>query len=413
MMKKGLIYAYLQLKRTARYLPFVLLITLLLCLSLSIAVNALVASDSGKEEKQKLKVGVVGEFADSYFDFGVSALQSLDSSRFTIDILQMPEQEARQRLASGELAGFVLDPEGYIIDAVTGEVGQLTFVTNQTGIDMVTLFKDEVLKLVACLVVESQKGVYSVEDIIVDYQVTGKDIMDHVTALSTGYIGVIFNRSNAIQTKVIGVSDGLSFGGYMFSGITILLLLLSGISFCPLFIRQDMSLSKLLRANRYAPVLQILGEYGAFFTAMLLNGLLLLLGMFFGLGEIAAVIPELADGGFSFCIALAGKLIPAIFAITAMQFLFFELVDSVVSGVLLQFLGTMGLAYISGCLYPIQFFPETVRTVALVTPPGLARSYFASLLSGAGGGMLAALIACGLVLLGAAVLLRRRRIRTA
>jgi len=139
----------------------------------------------------------------------------------------------------------------------------------------------------------------------------------------------------------------------------------------------------------------------------------LLLGMFFGLGEIAAVIPELADGGFSFCIALAGKLIPAIFAITAMQFLFFELVDSVVSGVLLQFLGTMGLAYISGCLYPISFFPETIRAIAFATPPGLARSYFASLLSGAGGGLCFALFLYGLVLLGAAVMLRCRRIRTA
>ncbi len=411
MMKKGLIYGYLQLKRTAKHLPFVLLITLILCLSLSLGVRGLVEADTEKAENEKLKIGVVGEFADSYFEFGVSVLQTLDSSRFSMDLLEMTETEARQALAKGELVGYVLVPKGYIIDAETGEVEKLSFVTNQTGIDIFTLFKEEVLKLVGCLVVESQKGVYSMEDILVDFQVVGKDPLDHVTALTTGYVGVIFNRGNAIQTEVIGISDGLSFGGYLFSGITVLLLLLSGISCCPIFIRRDMALPKLLRANRYAAILQIGGEYGAFFCGMLFNGLLLLFGMFFGLGNAVEQIPELAGGlpGFA---ALAVKLIPVFLAVTAMEFLLYEAVDSVVSGVLLQFLGAVGLAYISGCLYPISFFPQTLRAVGNLTPPGLARRYFASLLSGGKSGALClGLVAYALLLLGAAVLLRRRRIQ--
>ena len=412
MMKKGLIYGYLQLKRTAKCLPFILLVTLILCLSLSVAMRGLVDTDSGKAENQKIKIGVVGEFADGYFEFGVSALQTMDSSRFAIELLELTEEEARRALAAGELVGFVLVPEGYIIDAETGEVEKLSFVTNQTGIDIFTLFKEEVLKLVGCLVVESQKGVYGMEDILVDFQVVGKDPLDHVTALTTGYVGVIFNRGNAIQTEVIGISDGLSFGGYLFSGITVLLLLLSGISCCPIFIRRDMALPKLLRASRYNGLWQVVGEYSAFFCAMLLNGLLLLFGVFFGLGESIGSIPELA-GGLAAYAVLAIKLLPVFLTITAMQFLLFELVDSVVSGVLLQFLSAMGLAYISGCLYPIGFFPETVRAIAYVTPSGLARSYFASLLTGGKSGTLClGLVAYALLLLGAAVLLRCRRIRT-
>ena len=411
MMRKGFIYAYLQFKRTVKYLPLILLITVVLCLSLSIGVRGLVEADTGKAENEKLQIGVVGEFTDSYLEFGVSALQTLDSSRFSMDILEMSESEAQQALADGEVVGYVLIPEGYIIDAVTGEVGQLTFVTRQTGIDMFTLFKEEVLKLVGCLVVESQKGVYSMEDILVDYQVMDKNPMDHVTALSTGYVGMIFNRNNVMKTEVIGVSDGLSFGGYMFSGIAVLLVLLCGISCCPLFIRRDMALPKLLRANQYDAVFQIGGEYAAFFAAMLINGLLLLFGMFFGLGNTVEQIPELTGGlpGFA---ALAVKLLPMFLAVTAMQFLLFEIADSVVSGVLLQFLGVMGLAYISGCLYPISFFPQTVRNVANLTPPGLARRYFAAILSdGDSGRLCLGLILCALFLLSGAVLLRHRRTR--
>ena len=382
MMRRFFVYTGAQIKRALRYLPFILLISLVLCLSLSLALFTLVNDDKNDVSNQKVKVALVGDFADSYFEFGVSAIQSLDSSRFAIEILDLTEEEAKAALKAREIAGYVIIPEGYIIDAVTGEVGRLAFVTNQNGIDMFTLFKEEVLDLIACMVVESQNGVYAMSDIIVEYQVEKENRYDHITSLSTEYVGLIFNRSNSIKTEIIGISDNLSFGGYMFSGLSILLIMLCSIAASPLFARRDTALPKLLCANRYGAILQTLGEFISYFLTMTAGSLLLLVFMTLFAGK-AHLIPELSSLSALELVLLPIKLIPALIAIFSLQFLLYELSDSVASGVLLQFLTAIGLAYISGCLYPISFFPEAIQSIAAFTPSGIARTYFSALISGA------------------------------
>ena len=414
MMKRFLVYTGLQIKRALRYLPFILLISVVLCLTLSLAIYTLVDNDSKDENNQKLKIGIVGEFADSYFEFGVSAIQSLDSSRFAMEIIDMTEDQAKVALKAREIVGYVIIPEGYIIDAVTGEVERLAFVTNQNGIDMFTLFKEEVLDLISCMVVESQNGVYSMQDIIVEYQVERENLYDHTTALSTEYVGLIFNRSNTIKTEVIGVSDNLSFGGYMFSGISILLLMLCGIICCPLFTRRDISLAKLLRANRCGSLLQTISEYISYLFVMTAGSLLLLSFMTLFAGKVLGIIPELSNLPIYELLFIHVKLIPSLIAITSLQFLLFELSDSVISGVLLQFITTMGLAYISGCLYPISFFPESIQKLSAFTPSGVARGYFSSLLSG--GDVTVSLLGLAffaIIFIALSALVRHRRIKTA
>jgi len=55
----------------------------------------------------------------------------------------------------------------------------------------------------------------------------------------------------------------------------------------------------------------------------------------------------------------------------------YELASDLVSGVLLQFFGTLALCFICGCLYPITFFPDSVQKIAAFLPVGLARMQLA------------------------------------
>lgn len=414
MMKKLFIYSRLQIKRAIKYLPSILLITALLCICLSIALFSLVNTDNTKEERSKIKVALVGDFAESYFEFGISAIQSLDSSRFSIEILELNEDEAVSALARREIVGYVIIPEGYIIDAVSGKVERLSFVTNQNGIDMFSLFKEEVLELIACMVVESQNGVYAMDDIAVEFNLAKIDRNDHMTALSTEYVGIIFNRSNTYSTKIIGISDNLSLGGYTFAGISILLLLLCGISSCPIFIKRDMALPKLLSANRYGFFSQTVGEYSAFFLISLINSIISILIISFGVAKIPDIVPELSSATAIDLLLLPVKLIPATLAISALQFLLFYLTDSIVGGMLLQFITGIAFAYISGCLYPISFFPQPIRTLSHILPSGIARSYFSSILSGNTSFTdLCCLILFAAIFITAAAFIRARQIKTA
>ena len=396
-----------------RYAPFVFLVTLALCLCLATALVTLVNTDNSDIDQKKIRVGVVGEFENSYLGFGISALQSFDSSRFSLEILELSQDEARESLLEGDLTGYVVIPEGFVEDAIYGDVGKLTFVTTNSNADIITMFKQEVLDLISCLLVESQNGVYGMQDVMFEYDFERDVVMDNTNVLASEYVGLILSRSNAFELEVTGISENLTFGGYMLSGLSVLLMLLSGIVCCSLFIRRDMALPKLMSANRYHPSIQIAGEYLAFFLVTLVNTLVLLFLMMQA-GRASGAVVELVGLSTGEMLIILIKFIPAVAMISAFQFLLYQLADSIVSGVLMQFVSAVFLGYISGCFYPISFFPKVIRTVSGVIPSGIARGYLSSLLTDSADAV-ALLAIFGYVagLIGLSLLVRRHKIRTA
>ena len=145
---------------------------------------------------------------------------------------------------------------------------------------------------------------------------------------------------------------------------------------------------------------------------MLVNTAVLILAIAFGVGKLFPVIPDISNLSNSEILMLPLRLIPAVLALTSLQFLLFELTDSLISGILLQFFVTIALAYASGCFYPISFFPTAVQSFSKFTPSGLARAYLSSVLSGADGLWYSvALVVYAAILLIATIAIRRKRIK--
>lgn len=378
-MKRILIYTWLQFKRAARFFPYILIFSLLICFALGFVLNLLISADTSAEKNQKVKIGLVGDTDDEYLGFGFTAIQSLDISRYSMELIEMSEDEAKRKLNRGELAAYLVIPEGFVRSVVSGDIKPISYVTTAASADIATLFKDEILSAISCMFVESQKGVYALMESMRENGASG--ISKEVDALNGEYFALILNRSSVFKTEIIGVSDSLSFGGYMLCGITVLLMLLSGISCASLFIKKDMALSKLLNANRHPAALQIMGEYASYFLTMYVNFSAVLTITFLLVGDGISVIPELQDTSPMWLTGLLLRLIPVVLAITSMQFFLYEITTGLVSGVLLQFLSALVLGYISGCLYPIRFFPEIIQKISAFTPSGLARGYLAAFLS--------------------------------
>ncbi len=411
-MRRFCVYTSLQIKRILHYVPFVFLVTLVICLSLTLALVTLINDDNSAADQKKIGIGIVGDFENSYLGLGLSALTSFDSSRFFLDIAEFDEADASEKLLDGEIYGYVVIPEGFVDDAMHGNVGKLRFVTTDTTVDIINILKHEVLELISCVLVESQNGIYGMQDALLRHGVSHNKVMDVTNQMAVEYMGLILNRSNALELEVIGVSDGLSFGGYLLSGFCVLMMLLSGIVCCPLFVCQDYTFPKLMSANRYGTWIQTAGEYLSFFLAMAINTTSLLLLMMLGTGSVSQVVPELAGRGIAHILLLLVKFIPAIALITAMQYLLYQLSDSVVSGVLMQFVSAVLLGYVSGCFYPISFFPKALRLVSDALPSGMVRGYFSSLVTGnASLRQILAILTYTAILLVLSGLIRYRRIK--
>ena len=87
-------YLRAQMKRTAKLYPAILCFTLALVVGVSIVLAVLFGNNAKSEENKRIRVGIVGDLENSYLDIGISALKSMDTSRFYIEFEQMTEEEA-------------------------------------------------------------------------------------------------------------------------------------------------------------------------------------------------------------------------------------------------------------------------------------------------------------------------------
>lgn len=367
-------YLSIQLRRAIKLLPVMMTVTLLVCSCVGIFAVLYLSTEMAGQSK-KYRIAVVGDTTDSYLGFGISALSVLDDSRFMLDFPSMTEEEARRELAEGKITAYAKVPDGLVDSIVEGSNDKPVVFVAATGQKVITGFLVEDLTEVASsLIVRSQSAIYGMQRILWDNGM-GDLWWDATESLNLRLLDMVLNRTKLCDLEMQGMANGLSTEGYYFCSMLIFFLLLAGIHSSPLFAKKSRELMKLMASRGVSIYEQIAGEY----LAYLFLNLCCLLGVFFVLGAVlksgVIQLPEWEKNGIE---ALAGfyvRLIPVVAALTAMQFLLYELVTGVVNGVLLQFICAISMAYLSGCFYPASIFPNVLKRIGEKLPVGLALRY--------------------------------------
>lgn len=373
------IYLLAQMKRVKKALPAVLIMTLLLTGCIALVSKVMLMTDSSSEKKQKVQIGLVGDISGSYLGFGISALQHLDSSRFAIEFIEMEEEEARDRLNHGTLSAFVIVPEGFVEAAVVGENMPLTYVSTSGSLRLGSMIMNELVNTISSLLTESQNAIYGMQRYLVHNDMS--DIYWQATdELYLRFLDFILGRTTVYELEITGLSGNLSMIGYYLCGFTVLFLLLWGIAGSPLFIKKDHALPALLSSKGQNTLSQMTGEFVAYFVLMATSFLLVIILVAAAMGITGFTLPEWEREGIGILFTYYVKMLPAAAVICALQLLLFELTSDMVSGILLQFLCALSMGYLSGCFYPISFFPESIQMVQPLLPTGVAVNYGGNLL---------------------------------
>ena len=370
-------YFYLQLKRVFKLLPALIIASLLLCIGLGAFLFGMVENDKNDLKNQKFKIHVVGSMDGGYLNMGVKAIETLDSTRFAVEINQTDEKTAKAALETGEISAYIVIPEGFAEAASHGDIMKIKYYTTESAVGVVSIFKDEITKTISDILVNSEKGVYGMADAL-RKNTSVENVGEYMNKLSFEYVSLILKRSEIYTVDTLGVSDGLSTAGYFFCGIATLFVLLLGIVAAGVFIRKDNSLCRVISAKGGGAFSQVLSEYFAYFLLIYIFGAAVLTAVLLALTK-TGFIPDIGWITASDIPMILIKLIPAFLVITSLQFLLFEVSGVLVSGVLLQFGVAISLGYISGCFYPIYFFPESVQKLSEVLPSGLARTHISNI----------------------------------
>ena len=388
-------YFCLQLKRLLRILVPALLVAAILFGCLSLAYQAVGSLLGNSDQQAKINFGVVGTAGDTFLEMGMLALNTIDSSRFAINFVTVDEDEAESMMRRGELAAFVVIPEGFMDAAMYGEIMPVKYVSTVGAVSIVSLLKDEITQLVEDIVIETQKGIFGTGDAMRDEGLSSGEAEYEITF---EYFDFIFSRSKMYSVRGLANADGINLEDYLLGGFCVVLMMLVCLVFAPMMIRGDLSLARMLSASHRPVIGQIFCDFAVYLIGVSSVILVLLI--------VAACV-----GWVTLTPVLILQWICIVIAMGALSFMLYELTANVISGVLLQFFALLVLCFASGCFYPVTFFPDTVQTLAAYLPTGIARTLLAESFAGvnrSGGALL--LLGYGGLFFAAAAVVRKMKV---
>jgi len=388
-------YFISQLKRGIRFVPGLVIVAAILFACLGIVFSA-IAQANEEESTSRFQIGMVGTVGDTYLELGLAALQMMDATRFSMELLPMEEDAAAAALAKGDIVAYVVIPEGFMSAAMSGHLIPIEFVSASDAADFTTFIKREFTAMVEDIVLSSQYGSYGVGNALVDAGHRAQ-ANKHVNDISVEYVKYVLARGKVYEVSSLGISSELSMESYILCGLSILFFLMCGLPFAPYLIKKDLSLEKVLWIRRCTPGRQVLCEWLVYFLFLMIPASFLLVV----LSETQTIAPN----------AVLTAL-PAFFALSAMSYFLFRLSRDLVSGVLLPFFASICLAFVSGCIYPVYFFPIALQKLSVYLPTGLARMQISACITGKAlpeTGILLILYGIGFLLL--STLLRRKKLQ--
>ena len=213
------------LKSAFKIMPYVMAVTLVLLIGTALVLSGLVRLNENKEENTRVNIGVTGDMENKLLSLGLNAFKTFDDTKYSIELLEYEESEAETALKRGEIAAYVVMPEDFIENALYGNVKPVRFVTTAESSDVVTMFKNEILKIVTDLVVDAQKGTYGIGDAL-DANGYSDISGENVNNISMKYFELVIKRNSNIKVSEIGVANSLTTTEYYLLSIFIFLIIL-------------------------------------------------------------------------------------------------------------------------------------------------------------------------------------------
>ena len=411
-MERSVKYFFIQLKRAFKVLPVVIATALIIsgCLLLLFIMMKRIGNITDPQEP--LRIGIVGDVDDEYFQIGLAAMKHFDSSRFAVELEELTEEEAVRLTRDGKLSGYAIIPEGFVSSIMTGENKQITLVTTDSSKDLMSQLVIEFMDQISGYLLETQNSIYGLQRYMIDEGLT-EGISMSVNDINLFYVNLVMRRDSLFAPmEFIDTGNTVSTAAGYICGLTVFLVMLFGITYSPVYTRRDLALNAVMRSRGVGLIRQILSEYLSYLLMMLLCIMPIMSGIVYAIHRSGIAVAEWEQGYFEDYRYFVLGYIPIVIMFAAVQYMLFLAADNFIAGVSLQFICAVALAYMGGCLYPLSFFPEVVRKSALYQPAGLAYRYLADImLVHQGHTVLIRMLAYTVLFLAAAVIIMDRRLK--
>ena len=361
-------YFYERLKLLIKPFVYTLLFVAIICVLCIPAFFSASHDTSEADPSEKINVGIVGDTENKLLKFGVEFLENVDEAKNYIKVVLInSENEAEKMVENGDVVGCVIFSEQFLKSVTSGGNLPLKYITKKSTVDLASGVVNEILETVSVMVVDIQTSAFTADaylDSVPDF--SEKKIWSKINNF---LLDKVLTRESTVE--IVNVSEkGISVEGYYFSSVVVIIVLLFGIVFAPYLIQKNMSLQRLLNLQGCNCVKQFICECVPYILAVLSLCTLCLIGTEIIVSENVTFVEELRSFKITDYLMLLIKITPAIVSLCLMQLFVYSICKNYVSGILLQFVVSIGLCYVSGCFYPSSFFPKALVTAVNKLPLG-------------------------------------------
>lgn len=375
----------LEWKRALKVLPLMLAETVILCVFLGMFLflcQKLFFTDSFL---QRIPIGLVMEEENKMTELALSYLEGMESISSACEFRKMSQEEGRRALERGEIAALMVLPEE-MMEAILDSRNYPVKVYFPRNSSLGALLIKELTDAGAGMLSVAQAEVYAAYDMNLSFGNT-EELSKLEKDINLFNMKFAMARERLIRTRTLQISEEIPLlTHYLASGIT-LLLMLWGIA-CGRFLKGDNQAfgRQLLRA----------GVRRWQWMLAKLSGTLLVLGIgavcVFGLLAALRLNPRMLrmlemlgiEAGFT-AAGLPGLAI-MLLCIAALLLFCYQAAPGRSSGMILIFVITLVLIFVSGGFIPAVFLPESLNSLAQWLPGNAFIHVIASVLGAFGTG---------------------------
>ena len=342
-------YTVLNIKKALKLSKFSFISAVIILIVATLVSYIAISLDNSNEDNQKIKVGIVGDPKDSYIGLGISALDRLDSSRYSINFVKLSEKEARQKLQKAQIAGYIIISDEFLEALGRGEHEKLKFVSRY-NLGLADNILKEAAQVLSVALFNSERAIYAMQDFVIDKK---EPKLSEITVdMNKVFINKIFTRNNLYDIEVMDYYKEIDIKSYYISSMFAFFIILSGIGLSLLLIKKDMELYKILQSKGFSFIYQVISEFTVAFVYMCISLLLpfiILIALYnFDYMDIEPVSLLMAS-------------LPLVMVLTAIYQLIYELISDFIAAISTSFVLMLSMAYLSGVFYPASFFADEIK----------------------------------------------------
>ena len=390
-MKQRVQYLYLEIKKTIRLFPRILLQAILLMALIGMIAFCGIKSMEREPLAVSVDIGVVVREDNMMTRMALSYVENMESVSQLCHFVQVSEEEGLRQLERGELAALVVLPEQLVEGIMNGKNPAVDIVFPKDARLEAMLFR-ELTESGAGLLRVAQAQVYGAIDTAAEY-----GLIDQLAVMEMEIdsynLAFALDRLAMFDEETVSATGRMSVLQYYAASGVILFLLLAGMAMYPVMQQEPIVFRKQLARQKVGVLWQCFCKW--------LCGLLclgLLAGVAWVIFRTAGVLgPGAAENLLSALVSgknhssagvWIGVILLMLITVTTLVNIIYNMMGSRTASILLIFLLSVMMVYLSGGFVPSVLMPQTMQAVGDRLPAAYLIRAFGGLLAGYGDGAL-------------------------